>query len=654
MTAIAAASVLIKVTLILGLALAGARLARRSRAAVRHVLLAASFVVLPILPVASIVAPAVSVAIPAAVQQAIDPLTVDPVAPAPLAPSTATVSVAPPAASGSWWPSLSAFLLGSWIAGAAIFLLPVVLGLRQVDSLRRSAFPWVEGRAVAAGLGREIGIRRTVDVRIHEALPGPMTCGILSPAIVMPIDAPTWPAEDLRRALVHELEHVRRHDWLTQCLARVVAAGYWFHPAVWVAWRQLALEAERACDDAVLLSTCRDLDGSTSTDRAGESSTAYADQLVVLARRLKTAYAEGGQSASRQPQLAMANRSDLATRVVAVLDSSQARGRAGARYIVVAIVATTILGAGLSSFRIVAAPGSQAQAPSGQPKPKYDTASIKPCEVEPVPTGARGTAGGTNATFSPGRFFVPCVTTEQLIYLAYASYGAREDERLLNDDAGTASNATKIRGGPSWVHSLRDKYSIEATAAGATERTVLMGSMLQSLLEDRFHLKIHRETEEVPLFDLTVAKSGLKLKPMKDGDCDPSAAPGTDPSVGKPKCGNLMMAGDTDTTRWSFYGFRLSTLASQLSRALGVHVIDKTGVTDEFIFRFEFRRDDATSGDAASVYTALEEQLGLKLEKTKGPRGFIVIDAIDRPTPDGPLVIIPAPSRARGAGDRRQ
>ncbi len=70
------------------------------------------------------------------------------------------------------------------------------------------------------------------------------------------------------------------------------------------------------------------------------------------------------------------------------------------------------------------------------------------------------------------------------------------------------------------MHSLRDKYSIEATAAGVTDRTVLMGAMLRTLLEDRFKLKIHRDTEEAPMYALTVAKGGFKLKPMKDGDCE--------------------------------------------------------------------------------------------------------------------------------------
>jgi uncharacterized protein (TIGR03435 family) len=397
---------------------------------------------------------------------------------------------------------------------------------------------------------------------------------------------------------------------------------------VWIAWRRLVLEAERACDDAVL--RCTD-------------ATDYADQLVLLAQRLS--------AASSQPALAMANRGDLAARVVAVLDGAQKRGRAGAMFVGAAAIVTIALATGMSAIQVVAAQNAGvAQAQIGGPKPRYDAASIKPCEAEENPTGARGAAGGTNATFSPGRFYVPCVTTEQLIYLAYASYGAPEDQRLENDDFGTASNATKIRGGPAWVHSLKEKYQIEATAQGATERTVLMGLMLQSLLEDRFHLKLHRDTEQVDLLTMSVARRGLQLKPMREGDCEPYVGGAPVNVSGKPTCGSINMAGGAEV-RWTFGGFALSALASQLSRTLGTHVIDKTGVTDKFIYTFSFLRgEDAFS--AESNARAAAEAIGLTLQKTKGPRGFLVIDSIERPTPDGPFVLVHVPPRAIGPGSR--
>jgi uncharacterized protein (TIGR03435 family) len=614
---------LLKVTLILAVALAAAWLTRHSRAAVRHVLLMAAFAVVMILPLASMLGPTVRISVPSAVQSAMAPLENEPGVDVLSADSSASATTNPsPADLRSSVPSTSSLLALAWLAGTVVCLATVFVGLFRVRVLRRSASPWPRGRQLVAALASGAGIRRSVDVLLHDSIAGPMTCGMFQPVIVLPADAVNWPLEDLHRAVVHELEHVRRGDWMSQVSARIVTAVYWFHPIVWVAWRQLSLEAERACDDAVLVST---------------EPTAYADQLVLLAQRLSTA--------SNRPQLAMANRSDLATRITAVLDSRQQRGRAGARSVVLACGASAILLAAVSPIRLVAgSQDPQATAPA-KTRLTYDAASIKRCEAEETPTGARGTAAGTNATFSPGRFYVPCVTTEQLIYLAYASSGAPVSDRLINDDPGSASNAMKVRGGPDWVHSLREKYSIEATAAGATERTVLMGLMLRSLLEDRFKLKLHRETEEAPMYALTVGKGGLKLKPMKEDDCDPDAEPAAVPTDAKPRCGMLNMVGVEGKIRWTFGGFELSGLAARLSSQLKMHVIDRTNTKDRFVYRFEFARDPDPLVTEANIFAAVEDQLGLKLEKTRGPRGFLVIDHIERPTPDGP-----AHARSLGSG----
>ncbi len=342
-----AASILLKATVVVALALAGTRLARRSRASVRHVLLASAFVVLLILPIATMWAPSVRVAMPAAVQEAIVPLEGDPFIDATSSRGSAAVVDSTDAVTASRfaWPSLSEIVLMVWIAGTTVFLLPVIVGLWQVRALRRSGLPWREGRALVDTLATEAGMPRRVDVLLHEALSGPMTCGVIRPAIVFPIDAQTWTQADLRRAFVHELEHVRRCDWMSQCLAPVVSACYWFHPIVWVAWRQLSLEAERACDDAVLCAS---------------EATAYADQLVQLAQRLS--------AASHQPQLAMANRHDLVTRVGAVLDSRQRRGRPGAMCLGAAIAVAVVLTTGLASIRIVAAAHTADDGRDGRPE----------------------------------------------------------------------------------------------------------------------------------------------------------------------------------------------------------------------------------------------------------------------------------------------
>ncbi len=295
--------VLVKVTIATALGLIGARLARGSRAAVRHALLAATFGVLLLLPLASVVAPPVRVAVPIAAQApAVPHPFAGPIgASTRVAPADARAGGAPTSQPGSFSLStgLLSVLLTVWIAGAMLFLLPMVTSLWQVRSLRCSGI-W---RGRTGNPSRRLG-RRVEGV--DRSLPGPMTCGVVHPAIVLPLDAQTWEAEDLNRAIVHELEHVQRRDWVNCCLARAVCAVYWFHPLVWIAWRQLTLEAERACDDAVL---------------GRSEATAYADQLVGLAQRLS--------KTSKLPLLAMANRSELTKRVGAVLDSRQRREPGG-------------------------------------------------------------------------------------------------------------------------------------------------------------------------------------------------------------------------------------------------------------------------------------------------------------------------------------
>ncbi len=618
-----AAGFLIKVTIVALLMLAGTWSMRRGRAAARHALLAAGFTALLVLPVASMVGPTIAVPMEVASITPTEPPIVESIADnKDAARAAAAVSIDTgtdrSTFSGS---SLSMILPDAWMVGSAVLLLRMVAGLVQVRRLRRTGLPWREGRALAASLAAETGTRRHIDLLLHESLTTPMTCGVLRPAIVFPNDASNWNDADVKRAIVHELEHVSRLDWLTLGIARVVLACYWFHPLVWWAWRQLAVEAERACDDAVLQRS---------------EATAYADQLVGLAKRLS--------ASAGQPQLAMANRNDLATRVRAVLDSDQPRGRAGATGITLAFTGAALVVLAMSPWRIVAAQ-PQSTAPAGAPR--FEAASVKPCKAEEDPRAGRGrgTAGGTNASASPGRIFVPCVSLERLIYLAYASYGAREDERLTNDDPGSASNSSKVRGGPSWIHADNDGYSIEATAPGESDRTVLMGTMLRTLLEERFRLKLHRQTEEVPMFALTVGNSGFKLKPMQEGECDPARkmpGPGA-----KAPCGMMTMGANGPNAVWRLTGFKVRSLASRLTGALGRHVLDRTGLDETYIIHLEFHPDDATPGinwgerdadqsapRAASIFTALEQQLGLKVESTRGPRGYLVIDHVERPTPN--------------------
>lgn len=660
-----AASILVKVSVTTGLALAGARLARGGRASVRHVLLTAAFGVLVALPIATVMGPSVPVEVPLVVQDAIVTSW-----PAPIVDVTPIAGQADAVASVPRTihrrprrPSISAIALTAWLAGAVLLLIPVVAGLCQVRSLRRGALPWPAGQAIVDRLALDAGIHRHVDALLHEALPGPMTCCFVRPAILLPVDAQSWNQEDVRRALVHELEHVRRGDWISQVIARALCACYWLHPFVWIAWRQLVLEAERACDDAVL--------------RRAEA-TAYADQLVGLARRLSTA--------RHQPRLAMANRADLTTRVAAVLDSRQPRGRAGRLSVLLVSAVSTLLVMMISPLRMVAAapfsatrvaldrlslapaavnkslgaspdmlgPGetvdksfAQAPAPVQKPasvaRPTFEVASIKPCDSSSLPPGGRGGGAGPGAS-SPGRLSIRCQSVMGLINAAYVLFG--DGQKDMFD--------VKIEGGRDWIGS--ERYDINATAPGEPGRGMMNGPMLQALLEDRFKLKIHREIREVPVYVLTVAKGGPRLQPFQEGSCVarlPPPGPQPELAPGQHRCalsGSLNgpnMVVDAE-------GRSVEDFARTFLRGLGAStrpVVDKTGIKGTFTFHLEYGMEEeflrslppgrpgvvgqfSDDPPGPSVFTAVQEQLGLKLEPGKGPGEFLVIDSVERPSPD--------------------
>jgi beta-lactamase regulating signal transducer with metallopeptidase domain len=87
-------------------------------------------------------------------------------------------------------------------------------------------------------------IRSRIRILLDDTALGPITCGVFRPAIALPGEASGWDPEELRRAVIHELEHVRRADLLMFCVARIVCAIYWFHPLIWISWRRLRLEAD--------------------------------------------------------------------------------------------------------------------------------------------------------------------------------------------------------------------------------------------------------------------------------------------------------------------------------------------------------------------------------------------------------------------------
>jgi bla regulator protein blaR1 len=227
----------------------------------------------------------------------------------------------------------------------------------------------------------------------------------------------------------------------------------------------------------------------------------------------------------------------------------------------------------------------------------FGVASVKP---------ARPDATVRSLTHSPGaRLTTSNATVKMLIMLGY---------QLMPD---------QISGGPGWLES--DGFDIDARGADANATQAQFRQMIQRLLSDRFQLKVHRSTKELPIYALVLAKSGPKLTEAKDDG----------PEVSMRTEARGQMTGVKAT---------MSMFASALSRPLQRKVVDETGLKGAYTFKFQFAPDpkpsqpgaeDGTSdNDGPSIFTALHEQLGLSLKVTKGPVDVLMIDHVEKQIPN--------------------
>jgi uncharacterized protein (TIGR03435 family) len=194
------------------------------------------------------------------------------------------------------------------------------------------------------------------------------------------------------------------------------------------------------------------------------------------------------------------------------------------------------------------------------------------------------------------------------------------------------------------------KYDIQATTEGRMPGNQMAGRLLQALLEDRFKLVVHRETRQLPLYELTVAKSGLKLKPTIEGSCTPFS-PDSPPQVrtagAPPFCGFLRTGAKGLDRTMDGIGISMEALAGSLSRSeLRKSITDRTGFTGRFDVHMTWSIDPSIPGlsddfggvpvpgsaPGPSIFTALQEQLGLKLESARGPVEVLVIDRVEEPS----------------------
>ena len=329
------ASAALKSTLVLGAAWLMAWLLRNRSAGARHMVWTASAAALVALPLLTVALPALRVRAANAVLPADVGLvfrttaaTAAPAGGAAVAQQAAASRRAPGPVPARGIDGKDVLVL-LWIAGIVAGFMQMLAALAVLWRTRRAARVSPDQEA-ADRLATHLGIEHPV--RVLETPAGmPMTFGVLRPTVLLPEEARGWSDERRRVVLLHELAHVLRGDAVTHLLARTALALHWWNPLAWTMWRGFLKERERATDDLVL--------------GAGTTASNYAGHLLEIARSMQA------RPASAAAGVAMARRSQLEGRLLAILDGHTARGQQGRAATVAAVVVAIAIMAPLAAVR---------------------------------------------------------------------------------------------------------------------------------------------------------------------------------------------------------------------------------------------------------------------------------------------------------------
>jgi bla regulator protein blaR1 len=482
-----------------------------------------------------------------------------------------------------------------WPCGLVATFAPWWLRWRRISGALRGAVPMSQGREVNAlrELERMAGIQKPTALLLSQASVEPGIFGIVRPVLLWPmgISARLGDAH-LQAILAHELWHVRRRDNLTAAVHMVVQAVFWFHPLVWWLGARLVEEREQACDEEVL--------------QMVSQPQVYAESILKTCEFCV---------ASPLACVSGVTGADLKKRIVRIM-TERVASRLDFNRKLLLIAAGVIAVAAPILFGLLNATPSQAQSQAGNTTklPVFEVASIKPNKsAEP----------NVRLFFTPNGFSATNAPLGEVIRLAYQV------------------QEFQMSGGPPWINS--ERYDIEAKVdSSAAEKVNQLDmdqhrAMLRPLLEDRFQLKVHQETKELPVYALVVGKNGPKLREAKPNDTYPDGIKDPD-GVARP---GLMRMGPGGLTA---QGLPMDTIVRLLSQQLGRTVVDKTGLSGIYDVNLKWTPDSGpasmmgpdskptpdTSGP--SIFTAIQEQLGLKLESQKGPVEILVIDSAERPS----------------------
>ena len=521
-----------------------------------------------------------------------------------LLPSTSVAPSAPLDASGG---ARAASLLALWAAGTLCVLGTWFARWRRVRAIVRRGTIVRSGREAA--LLRELGARLPLVCADSALEPG--VFGIRRPVLVWPrAMSARLTDEQISAIFSHELAHAERSDNLTAALHLVVQALFWFHPVVWWIGGRLLHERERACDEAVL--------------RSGRAPHSYAEGILRTCEYVVE---------SPLPCISGVTGADLARRIEAIMRGRPAAAPGPAARTLLLSAGAALVVAPMAFGSLDARPLGAPQAASRSASPE-DPLAFEVAAVRPNKTGD----GRVMLGIQPGgRFTATNVTVEELIRTAY---GLRFPGQL--------------DGGPGWIRSERFDVIAKAPEGALIPGRDAISAMLRALLAERFKLATRTEAREMATYDLVLARGDGRLGErlvQSTRDCSPASrgarAGGAPPAPGAPgsapACGVFMALG-----RISAGGVPMAQVATELSRRVDRFVTDKTGLPGSWEFELEFTPDqrpgvargtlppgvEPPPADAPSLFTALQEQLGLKLEPSRGAVDIVVITAVERPEID--------------------
>ncbi|HUP04923.1 MAG TPA: M56 family metallopeptidase [Bryobacteraceae bacterium] len=457
-------------------------------------------------------------------------------------------------------------LLAIWLCGVLVGLAFWARSIWRMRGIVRGAKP--------------LDLPLPIPVKTAPGRMEPGVFGIWKPVLLLPEGiAERLTPQQLEAVLAHELRHVHRRDNFTAAVHMLVETLFWFHPAVWWIRTRLIDERERACDEGAL--------------RMGSEPRVYAESILKVCEFYLAAPAACASGVSG---------GSLKRRIEDIVG-----GRFGIRLGVgrrILLAAAAMLAA-LSPFAIgVFHPLLRAQ--ESDQHLTFDVASLKVASDQRILW--------TRPERSPGRF----TWNTQLAYLIQYAFHLEWDRVLGYSDHI-----------PGWA----DIYDLAATMSPtATEDQVRL--MVRSLLEDRLKMTWRFETKTADGWVVSVAKSGAKIHAYRDTD---PAPPYPDWVSGEPADAaawdHIISTLGLETGVWGVLGRRVSVmqLCQNLERNLGAAVWDETGMKGKYYVAFRYAPADApVDADAPPLNAALRENLGLQIEKHKGPAQYVVIDHIEK------------------------